>query len=235
MTISYKLASGIMLMAFAAALLTLSACWSDEQLAPETKEAGKWQELFDGKSLQGWKATQFGGEGRVYVADGAIVMEQGGMMTGITWTGKPPRDNYELILEGKRLSGSDFFCTTTFPVGGDYCSLVVGGWGGTVVGLSNVDYHDASENPTTRYMAFEENRWYRIRIRVTPEAVQAWINDEQIVNQPRKGHKFDIRPEVEPCRPLGIATWATKGAVRNIQLRLLTDEDKLPIREDKHS
>ena len=28
--------------------------------------------------------------------------------------------------------GSDFFCTTTFPVGDAFCSFVVGGWSGTV-------------------------------------------------------------------------------------------------------
>jgi len=219
-----RLAMGMLLM-FAALVAWTLSCWS-QQPPDAPKEAGKWQNLFDGKTLAGWKSAQFGGEGRVYVADGAIRMQQGGMMTGIVWTGKPPRDNYELCLEGMRISGSDFFCTTTFPVGEDYCSLVVGGWGGGVVGLSNVDFHDASENPTTRVMAFDNNRWYHIRIRVTPEVVEAWIDKEQVVNQPRKGHQFGIRPEVEPCRPLGIATWATTGAVRNIRLRQLTDKDK---------
>ena len=68
-----------------------------------------WTNLFDGKTLKGWKAPQFGGEGKVYIRDGAIVMEMGSMMTGVTWTGKPPRNNYELKLEGIRLDGSDFF------------------------------------------------------------------------------------------------------------------------------
>ena len=63
------------------------------------------------------RSPHFGGEGKVYVSDGRIVMEQGRMMTGITWTGEVIRNNYELTLEGMRLDGSDFFCTTTFPVG----------------------------------------------------------------------------------------------------------------------
>ncbi len=102
--------------------------------APETKE------LFNGKTLEGWKVTDFGGQGKVEVRDGTIVMQRGSQMTGITWSGKPPRNNYELTLEGKRIEGSDFFCTTTFPVGDDYCSFVTGGWGGSVIGLSNVDH-----------------------------------------------------------------------------------------------
>jgi hypothetical protein len=188
------------------------------QESPPTKG---WKSLFDGKTLAGWKTLQFGGEGRVYIENGRIVMETGSDMTGIAWTGEALRNNYELSLEGMKLQGTDFFCTTTFPVGDDPCTLVVGGWGGGVVGLSNVDGHDASNNSTSKYMAFKKNRWYRVRIRVTDAAIEAWIDDEQVVRQTRKGHKFGIRSEVELCRPLGIATWETKGAVRNIRIRSL--------------
>ena len=189
--------------------------------AGDKAPAAAWKNLFDGKTLKGWKAPQFGGEGKVYVRDGAIVMEPGSMMTGVTWTGKPPKTNYELSLEGIRLEGTDFFCTTTFPVGDEPCSLVVGGWGGMLVGLSNVDRYDASENQTTTSYEFAEKKWYRIRIRVTDAAVEAWIDGHRLVNQPRKGHTFGIRDEVDLCRPLGICTWETKGAVRNIRLREL--------------
>jgi hypothetical protein len=180
-----------------------------------------WKDLFDGKTLAGWKSVQFGGEGEVQVQDGKIVMELGSDMTGITYTGPLPRDNYELTLEGQRLQGTDFFCTTTFPVGKDPCSLVVGGWGGTVVGLSNVDYFDASENPTTTFQAFKDKQWYQVRIRVTQPKIEAWIDDDQVVDQERNGHKFGIRFEVDLCQPLGIATWCTEGAVRNIRIRQL--------------
>jgi hypothetical protein len=192
---------------------------SDKKPSDKKKPAAEWKSLFDGKTLDGWKTTQFGGEGDVSVKDGAIVMEAGGMMTGVTWTGKPPRNNYELSLEGKRLDGNDFFCTTTFPVGDDCCSLVVGGWGGMLVGLSSIDGLDASENSTTKIVSFKNKKWYRVRIRVTDAAVEAWIDDEQVVRQPRKGHKFTVRSEVDLCRPLGICTWSTTGAVRNIRMR----------------
>jgi hypothetical protein len=188
---------------------------------PEAKKPPsppKWKELFDGKTLTGWKAPHFGGEGKVYVKDGAIVMERGSLMTGVTWTGEVPRNNYELTLEGMRLAGSDFFCTTTFPVGDEPCSLVVGGWGGHLIGLSSVDYLDASENATSSTMAFKDKQWYRVRIRVTDAMIDAWIGDQQVVKQPRKEHKFSIRMEVELSRPLGIATWDTTGAVRNIRI-----------------
>jgi hypothetical protein len=180
-----------------------------------------WKDLFDGKTLGNWKSAEFGGEGKVYVKDGMIVMEMGNNMTGVTWTGEVPRDDYELTFDGMRLEGSDFFCSTTFPVGKNPCTLVVGGWGGTVVGLSNVDYYDASDNPTSKFMSFDDKRWYHVRIRLTTAKIEAWLDDEQVVDQPRADHKFDIRMECDLCQPLGICTWCTEGAVRNIRLRQL--------------
>jgi len=196
------------------------------QNASKKPAADAWKSLFDGKTLTGWKSAELGGEGDVAVENGAIVMKSGGgPMTAVAWKGDVLRNNYELALEGMRIEGMDFFCTTTFPVGDDPCSLVVGGWGGGLVGLSNVDHCDASENATTKIMAFKEKQWYRIRIRVSDAAIQAWIDDEVVVKQRRQGHKFDIRIEVDACRPLGLATWYTTGAVRNIRVRPLTAEE----------
>lgn len=223
--------TGLALMAAGAALLSMRSDAIVGQESPpaanaeQKQPAADWKSLFDGKTLEGWKTPQFGGEGKVHVSDGAIVMEMGAMMTGITWKGTPPKNNYELALEGMRLDGCDFFCTTTFPVGKESCSLVVGGWGGSVVGLSSIDHMDASENATTKTMEFKEKEWYRIRIRVSDSAIQAWINDKAMVAQARKGHKIGIRLEVQDCVPLGVSTWCTKGAVRNIRVRPLTPDE----------
>lgn len=179
------------------------------------------KELFDGKTLKGWKVTDFGGEGKVEVRDKSIVMAKGSPMTGVTYTGKPPRSNYELTLEGKRIEGSDFFCTTTFPVGDKCCSFVTGGWGGSTIGLSNVDHMDASENETSKNHDFKNGQWYKFRIRVTDDKIEVWIDDKQVVDQDRKEHAFGVRIECDPCCPLGIATYDTVGAVRNIRLREL--------------
>jgi len=192
-----------------------------------------WRSLFDGKTMAGWKVPNFGGEGEVKIEEGSIVMEMGNPMSGIVCTAKIPNMNYELILEGRRILGNDFFCTTTFPVGESPCSLVVGGWGGTVVGLSCIDFYDASDNPTTQFLDFKTNQWYRVRIRVTESKIEAWIDDEQVVNQETAGHRISIRDEVDLCRPLGVATWCTAGAVRGVRIRKLTPEEEQPLPKDK--
>ncbi len=223
-----RTASWVIATAMLAATAARAADSPAKQPEKPAKPADKyaWRSLFDGKSLDGWKKPEFGGEGKVYVKDGAIVIDRGDMMSGIAWAGgELPKVDYELALEGKRIDGSDFFCTTTFPVESSFCSLVVGGWGGTVVGLSSINGYDASENETNKFHEFKSNQWYKIRIRVTKTAIQAWIDDEKMVDLDREGKKISIRWECEPCRPLGIATWCTAGAVRDIRIRLLKPEE----------
>jgi hypothetical protein len=204
--------------------------WPVGSAAPAQGEAGKdqvkWKVLFDGKALTGWKSANFGGEGEVTVKDGAILMEKGNDMTGATYSRDDfPKLNYEVTLEGKKVKGGDFFCTTTFPVGASHCSLVVGGWGGSVVGLSSLNSLDASENETTKNLTFKEDQWYRVRIRVTKERIEAWIDKEKVVDAPTKGKKISIRAECDLCKPFGFATWRTTGAVRDVRVRELTPEE----------
>ena len=175
--------------------------------------------LFDGKSLGQWAIIDFGGQGEVYVKDGAIYMEMGNDMTGIVWKGPLIRINYEITLEAMRVNGSDFFCGLTFPVDENPCSLILGGWGGGVCGLSNIDYYDAANNETSRFLSFEDNKWYKVRLRVMPDRIQAWLDDEELVNIEITGRKIDIRAEMDLAVPLGIATWQTGGAVRNIKIK----------------
>ncbi len=177
--------------------------------------------LFDGKSLEGWKSTKFGGEGDVEVEDGQIILRAGNPMTGITWTGEYPKMDYEISLEAKRVNGSDFFCGLTFPVGDKPCTFVVGGWGGGVIGLSSLDGFDASENETTRYQEFENGKWHKIRVRVTKGKIEAWLDDKQMADVETEGRRISIRPEVELSRPLGISSFSTTAALRDIKIQRL--------------
>jgi hypothetical protein len=194
---------------------------------PPARDRAGWKSLFDGKTLSGWKVADYTGTGKVSVKDGTVVLEKGNQMTGIVYgRGDFPKMDYEVTLEGKKLEGDDFFCTTTFPAGDAFCSLVVGGWGGHVVGLSSIDGADASENETNKNKEFKRDRWYRVRIRVTRDRIESWIEDEKLVDLETADRKISIRIECDPCRPFGIVTWRTTGAIRNIRVRTLTDAEK---------
>ena len=191
-------------------------------------EQPKWISLFDGKTLKGWKITDFGGQGDVYVKDGQIILEKGADLTGITWAHpeKLLRVNYEISLDAMRVEGSDFFCGLTFPVRKDeYCSLILGGWGGGVCGISCIDGMDASENDTTTYMEFKNGRWYHVRVRVTAKRIQAWVDNQKIVDQDIQDVRLSVRIEVEPSKPFGIASWQTKAALKNIRIRPLSKKE----------
>jgi len=182
-----------------------------------------WQSLFDGNALGLWKETDFGGTDEVSVQDGQIILKMGAAeLSGVTWTGAVPRLNYEIELQAQRVTGEDFFCGLTFPYGKDCCSLIVGGWGGELIGISSLDDLDASENETTVFRTFETGRWYTIRVRVTEARLQAWIDDQQVVDVQPGERKVSVRAEIEPSQPLGIAAWHTKAALRNIRMRAIS-------------
>jgi hypothetical protein len=199
--------------------------WAQTEKAGAKKDAKSekpaWKSLFDGKSLDGWEISEFGGGGDVTVEEGRILLGLADGCTGVTIKGEFPKIDYEVSVEAMRVDGNDFFCGMTFPVDKDPCSLIVGGWGGTVVGLSSINEQDASNNDTTKYMKFKTGQWYTIRVRVTKEKIEAWIDDKQVVDQKLEGKRISIRPEVGPSKPFGIASWCTTAALRNIKVRTL--------------
>jgi hypothetical protein len=212
-------------LALALALTVPLAASLHAVLLPPPAEAQEFP-LFDGRSLGGWEVTDFLGGGPVDVRDGQMILGRGDPLTGITRTAPFPRIDYEVTLEAMRVEGRDFFSAITFPVNDDPCTLVIGGWGGGVVGLSSIEGADASENETRRSMRFEDDRWYRIRLRVTAARVQAWIDEERVVDFDHRGRLLSIRVEVWPNQPFGIATWQTSAALRNISVRELPPGDR---------
>jgi len=187
--------------------------------AEPTKDAEKGKELFNGKDLSGWKKTEFGGEGEVEVKDGRIVTHEGASLSGVTYTNSlPARIDYQITLEGMKIEGDDFFCGLTFPVKDTHCTFIVGGWGGGVVGLSSIDGMDASENETTKYLKFEKNKWYKIKVEVRADRIKGWIDNDLMADAEIKDHKVDLRPGgIELQKPLGLATYQTTAAWKNIK------------------
>jgi 3-keto-disaccharide hydrolase len=201
-------------------LLVAARCFGAPSTPTDPANSADDISLFDGRTLRGWKQSDFTGSGKVRVDNGSIVLGSG-YMTGITWTNTPPRKDYEISLEAMRIEGSDFFCGLTFPFGDSACSLIVGGWGGSLVGLSSLDYADAANNESTKFMPFENGRWYKIRLRVKSDRITAWVDNKELVNIETTGRKVSIRLECEPSLPLGVATWSTTAAIKQIKLRYL--------------
>lgn len=194
----------------------------------EAVDQDGWKSLFNGKDLEGWKITNFGGEGEVFVEDGAVVISQGNDLSGIHTERQLPTSGYEVQFEAQRAAGNDFFAGLTFPVGESHCSLIIGGWGGGLCGLSSLNGMDASENETTSYRDFEKGRWYAIRLVVTDDHISAWIDGKNIVDVDTTGQRIGTRIEVDRSKPFGFATWQTTAKLRHIRIRSLPAAEAVP-------
>ncbi len=189
----------------------------------ETKPA--WKSLFDGKSLDGWEVIDYAGHGPTEVKDGVLVISQGELLSGVRYTkgAELPKVNYEVELEARRMMGTDFFCCLTFPYKESHASYVVGGWGGSVVGISSIDNMDAYDNETNTVQEFDDEKWYKIRLRPTDDRIQAWIGDEKVVNVGLKDREVSMRfGEIEDSVPFGLSTFTVTAEMRNIRIRELT-------------
>lgn len=194
---------------------------SEEPTEKGQKEEEKGWQRIDTGDAKLWKSANFGGDGEITLSPEGIKMGLGDPISGVVCLAELPTDQYEIELESRRLSNFDFFCGLTFPVGKSHCSFIVGGWAGAVVGLSSIDGEDASENKTKKLMNFDNERWYRIRVRVSEAKVQAWIDDELIVDQVREGHEFSIRAEMHASLPLGVSAFQCDSELRNVRWRKL--------------
>jgi len=99
---------------------------------------------------------------------------------------------------------------------------VTGGWGGDIVGLSSIDGWDASDNETRSYFNFQNGRWYAFRLRVTPERIRAWIDEQPVINVGIAGRSIGLRPgDIKLSAPFGFASYGTTGVLRKIEYRLI--------------
>ncbi len=195
-------------------VLSLAACGA--------ASVGDGSPLFDGRSLHGFESISFGGEGGVSVGGGAIHLAMGSPLTGVRWVGEPlPGNDYEIACEATRVRGGDFFCGMTFPVGTSHCTLILGGWGGALVGLSCLDGADASDNETTTHADFTNGRPYRVRVRVTTAQIQVWIDDRQVIDADLGGRQVSLRGDVAMTAPFSIMSYATDARIDAIRLRRL--------------
>jgi hypothetical protein len=160
--------------------------------------------------------------GHVRVEEGRVILEAGDPLTGIVWTGDFPRENYEATLDAMRLSGRGDFCIVVFPVGASQCVFGLGLWDGDLVGLDAIDGLDTRSNGTGRAMSFDQERWYKVRLRVTPASIEAWVDAQKVISVSRAGRTFSADPKWMPLTPFGVgAAWGTRAALRGMALRRL--------------
>jgi hypothetical protein len=198
------------------------------------QSSSDWFPLFDGKSLQGWKASEH--EGTFKVVDGQIVAH--GERSHLFYTG-PVRGadfrNFDLTVEIKTMSGANsgvYFHTAFQPSGFPAAGFEV-----------QVENNDPT--PTTSYVerkktgslygvrnvykTFVQNgEWFRMSILVRGKQVQTRINDMLVVDYLEPDPPFQADPKFQ--RVLNHGTFALQGHdpgstthFKNIRVRSLPD------------
>lgn len=163
----------------------------------------------------------FGGDGAIHRDKNGLVLEPGSPLTGGTFAIELGDHGYEVELVAARLSGVDFFCGLTVPTTIGPLTLVLGGWGGAVCGLSCLDGKDAAQNDTRTLRHFATGRDYRVVLRVTKSDVQVTIDDEPFLTASLRGKSATLRQEVELTAPFGFSCYQTKAGLRSLRYRLL--------------
>jgi hypothetical protein len=75
-------------------------------------------------------------------------------------------------------------------------------------------------NETSFSHKFELGRWYSLRLRVASTRISAWIDDELAIDVDISKRWVALREgDIDRSIPLGVATYATVGAVRRIDWR----------------
>jgi hypothetical protein len=146
----------------------------------------------------------------------------GESLTNVRWKGEVPIAPFELELKAKRVNGTDFFCAVTFPARGveECVTLIVGGWGGSLVGISSIDGKDASENDAQKIHIFEADVWYQVRLVRDGEKLMVWIDGEKLIDIDTTGKILSLRQGgIEECAPFGLATWQTTARIKDIRWR----------------
>lgn len=207
--------------------MVLASC---DPLSMQPSEPRAWS-LLDGDFARAWQPAAIPGQGKAQIQDGQAALEGGNPMTGLRFedweqAGLPLQD-YSISCEAMRVEGGDFFCALTFPVRRiDTCAtLIVGGWGGGLVGVSSIDGADASDNATRSEQRFENGRWYRLKLEIREDTLKAWIDDRLVINTSIKGRVISLRAGyIEKCAPFGLATYGTTGKVRHLVVQQLKPE-----------
>lgn len=194
------------------------------------EEAPKKHVLFNGENPDDWEAVDMGGSGPVSFEEDQMVIEMGEMLSGAVYkkAADLPLTNYEITLQAKRTSGVDFFCGLTFPVGKlETCAtFIMGGWGGSVTGISSIDGMDAANNATGTFQRYEDDKWYDVRLRVTPGNLGAWIGDKQVVDIDIEGRDIGLRAgPMEAYAPLSLTTYNTTGIIRKVVMTEISPKE----------
>lgn len=171
---------------------------------------GLWGDLVWNRSFEQSASGQWTVQGD------AVVQE--GMGTNVRLTfGDESWKDYEYTLEAKKTAGQEGFLIL-FRVQSekDFYWVNLGGWGNErhalERGLSNQNrWGVVGPQPRGR---IDADKWYAIRVRCEGPHFQVWLGDDRVID-------YTDDPQAHLSGKVGIGTWATQAAFRNLKVKSL--------------
>lgn len=225
-----SLRCALMALALAAAVVGSGRGWLG---AAEAAEAG-WISLFDGRSLNGWRASEHPATFRV--EDGAIVAH--GPRAHLFYTGPVQQadfKNFEFEAEVKAAPGANsgiYFHTAYqekgFPAKG--FEAQVHNSTRSAVGYVELKKTGSLYGPRNVYKQLvPDDTWFRLHIAVRGKRIQIRVNDLLVVDYVEPAQP--VTPADRPGRRLGRGTFALQGhdpdsrvSFRNLRVKPLPDD-----------
>jgi len=183
--------------------------------------AGEWQNLFDGESLDGWKASK---ENTQFKIVNGVILGSSSNKTHFLFTNKEYRD-FELELEAKihdtDLNSGVQFRTSTSRANdkGDLREVIHGpqldlgkspGRSGCIYGQGNGGWI-TPEKDLVRNSHMKNGEWNKVRIVAVGRTVQTWINDEQVSD-------FKINDDIHKRYPQGVIALQVHGVKKSPEI-----------------
>ncbi|MCY3023180.1 MAG: protein kinase [Planctomycetota bacterium] len=198
---------------------------------PDEARWGPGEDLFDGKSLAGWKVPDtglFARHGDVRVENGELVLRKGQQGTAAAWAGQFPSVDYELAFELKFPSP-----LVSFPVGTSQWAFFLTkdftGESSAAVGPVKVTSGSLGCTPKGgAKLPVEQGKWYGVRLRIAAHKITATIDGQQRFEFDTTPHEEQGRGGDDTLKPLAVFTWQGEGAIRAIRLRRLKPEGAQP-------
>lgn len=188
--------------------------------------APRWQPLFDGKTLQGWRLMAVhGGRGGVWTVErGALVGNQDSDHTGGLLGTERKYGDFELELEFQadypvdsgvflrtRDDGMGYQVTLDYRDGGYVGSLYASGAGGFLV----------QHEPWRQ--AYRNKGWNRLRVRIVgqPPRITVWLNGVQTIDFQDNEERYPREGYIGLQVHGGEGAWGKNSRIRFRHIRLL--------------
>ncbi len=213
---------------------TLTFAWPPGADLPGAEAAGEWISLFDGRSLDGWRASEHHDTWRV--EDACLVAQ--GERSHLFYEGSAGNHdfrNFELLVEARTepAANSGIYFHTRYQQSGwpekGYEIQINNSYSG-VGNYRELKRTGSLYGVRNIYQAFvDDGQWFQIRVRVVAKRIRVWVNEYPTVDY--------VEPDDCPRPPnlagrlLSHGTIALQGhdagsraAFRKVAIRLLPDD-----------